>query len=649
MTSAQSLLPAARRELAARITALAGPRPPRIVLHGPPGSGKSTLAAGLAAELTLAGHTVTCIGVDPGTPAFGVPGALCRARWRDGGWEMTALQPLCSLDAARYRLPLIEALRRLLDGVSEGDVILFDSPGVVRGVAGAELLIALVSASDAAAIVPITAPGRDPALAAELSALAIPVWPVVAAAGAHRPSKASRQRMRTALWDNYLAGGGVAEIDLNAVTCLGMPPPAAADAVWCGRQVALYGANGSPVMGEVEAAADGRLRVRSASALAGISRLLVRDAHRGGDGLLVTAAPAGGRLASAVAPQVASADRAASGAPVRAEVGPVSATLVNGAFGDPLLHLRLRHARRSLLFDLGDGRRLPARTFHQVTDVFISHAHADHIGGFLSLLRSRLGDFPACRLYGPPGLAGHIEGLVRGICWDRIGEAGPSFEVAEWGGERLDLFSIKAGRSGCRRLGERRAHDGVLLKDHDFAVRAVLLDHGIPVLAFAFEPPLRVNVRAERLRAAGLAPGPWLTALKRAAAAQALHGQLALPDDSRRELAELAEQLLIVTPGEKLVYATDLADTPDNRERLAALAQGAHTLFCEAPFLSSDRDQALRTGHLTVTACGEIARAAGVGRLIGFHFSRRYRDDPAQLYRELAVACGPAVSGFGGP
>ena len=48
---------------------------------------------------------------------------------------------------------------------------------------------------------------------------------------------------------------------------------------------------------------------------------------------------------------------------------------------------------------------------------------------------------------------------------------------------------------------------------------------------------------------------------------------------------------------------------------------------------------AIRNGHLTTSACGEIATAAGVGRLVTFHFSRRYRDDPQQLYEELKESC----------
>ena len=91
------------------------------------------------------------------------------------------------------------------------------------------------------------------------------------------------------------------------------------------------------------------------------------------------------------------------------------------------------------------------------------------------------------------------------------------------------------------------------------------------------------------------------------------------------------------------MYATDLADTPDNRQRLQALAQYAHTFFCEACFLEADVEQAVRTGHLTTRACGEIATAAGVARLVPFHHSQRYTDRPQQIYDEVFAACSRLV------
>jgi ribonuclease BN (tRNA processing enzyme) len=317
------------------------------------------------------------------------------------------------------------------------------------------------------------------------------------------------------------------------------------------------------------------------------------------------------------------------------------ALLVNGIFGDPLLHVRFRHLRRSLLFDLGDAGRLPARIAHQVSDVFLSHAHIDHIGGFLGLLRCSIGSPGLRRLFGPPGLADHVEGMIAGIIWDRIGDRGPVFEVAELhaGDPRtLVRFLIKAGRKERERLEDRAFIDDVLLEEPVFRVRAATLDHGIPVLAFAFEETRALRVLPDRVAAMGLSPGPWLSDLKRLSLEGRGDETVALPDGSARRASELAREILELRPGQKLVYATDLADSEENRRALCRLASGARVLFCEASFLEEDRHLARATSHLTARSCGEIAAAAGVQTLVPFHFSKRYESDPSRVYREVRAA-----------
>ena len=119
-----------------------------------------------------------------------------------------------------------------------------------------------------------------------------------------------------------------------------------------------------------------------------------------------------------------------------------------------------------------------------------------------------------------------------------------------------------------------------------------------------------------------------------------------LPDGSTGLAAVLAGDLIRVTPRQKLVYATDLADTPANREKLTVLARGAYTFFCEAAFVEADRESAERTGHLTARACGEIATAAGVKHLVPFHLSRRYENAPGRVYDEVRAACSRVVVPF---
>lgn len=618
------------------VEALAARVPGTVLVLGPMGAGKSTLCAKAADAFSARGARVQCIGADPGTPAFGPPGCVSLAARQSGGWSVTAIEPLCTLDAARFRLPLLEGVRSLL-GRAGGDVLLLDAPGVVRGVAGAELLVSLAGALRPALLVWLAPRQRDHSgLVAEIASVPCERWRVTAARDAARPNRRVRDGRRTASWDAYALHLVRRRVPFDALDLLGTPPPRDRPTAWPGRLVAAQDRAGGRWLGEVLAADPDTLELALPAEAGNPQRLTVRDAGRDGEGALGSMAP----VRSAVTG--ASFETAAQGP--GAEVGPASVSVVNGVFGDPLVHLRLRHRRRSLLFDLGDCGRLPTRVLHQVTDVFISHAHADHIGGFVGFLRARIGFGGPCRIHGPPGLAGNIEGFVRGIHWDRIGDRAPEFTVTELHGTDLQRYRVRAGEPGPVWLDTAEAADGILLEADDFRVRGATLDHGTPVLAFVFEPRAQANVRKERLAALALQPGPWLTQLKRAWLGGRDEESIELPDGTSRTAGDLADALLVASAGRPVVYATDLADTPANRRVLATLARGAHTLICESPFLERDAGQARYTGHLTARACGEIATEAGVRQLLPFHFSPRYEAAPDAVYAELAAACSSGMT-----
>lgn len=612
----------------------------RVLLVGESGIGKSTLAAGLAGVFAGAGRSCLAVSADPGSPAFGVPGAVCLGRWHDGGWELLALEALCTLDAGRFRLPLVSAVRRLAAALPPA-MVLVDAPGIVRGVAGAELLVGLVEAAAVDVVLVLCRHANRLAVGNELATIGSEVVFVQPSTHAHLPRKPQRARQRTRLWDSYLGGAPARSVPAPWSLLTGTPPPPAARRDWQGRQIALLKAGRTLAMGEILEVGQDILQVRIAEFQEAPDQFLVRDAYRDEQGRLATFRPVGASGPRAMPPDVApwsaGTQSPAPGLPVR--IGDATAVPVNGVFGDPLLHLRLHNRRRSILFDLGEGGRLPARLAHQVTDVLISHAHIDHICGFLWLLRSRIGVPTPCRLFGPPGLAERIASLINGIHWDRIGAGGPRFEVSELHGGQLRGYGLQAGRTGKVELAPRPAPDGLLLDDADCRVRAVTLDHaGIPVLAFSLELPPKLNVVTDRLLAANLAAGPWLGELKQRLAADDRQAMIMLPDGSRACAGSLADEVVQVTPARKLAYATDLSDTAANREKLTGLARGAHIFFCEAAFLAADRQYAELSGHLTTSACGEIARAAGVEQLAPLHFSRRYEEKPQQVYDEVKTA-----------
>jgi ribonuclease Z len=619
----------------------------RILFWGGMGSGKSTLAAALAHHLTRHGGCCQVLALDPGTPLFGVPGAVCRGWWEGDAFQWADCQALCTLDAARFRLPLILASRRLMDIAQRkdsGGALVIDPPGVVRGVGGAELLMALTTTLHADAVVMLIRQQEPLPLAEELASLPAEVFNFPASPKAKRPYRRERMEARTALWDRYLNASVTESLPLDRIHFLGTPPPRKKFSAWTGRQAALLDNRGHTLQfGEILELTDGILQLRlPPGPKKAPAAVLVRDAGRNGAGYLATI-PQVQRTSdrNPIPPEMAepAVGPDADSPPLFSRVGPAWATLVGGVFGDPLLHVRLRNLKRSFFFDLGYPSRLAARVAHQVGAVFLSHAHIDHVGGFLWFLRSRIGLFGPCRIFGPAEIITRIANFIDAITWDRIEENAPIFEVCEIEGARIKRARLQPG-SATQKLPDLPVADGIVLEDSRFSVRAAVCDHNIPSVAYALTFSLDIGVRKDRLAAFGWTPGPWLGRLKQCIAADRLESAIDLPDGTTRSAGELADKLTIIRPGKKLAYAADMADTKQNRDKVVDLARSAHTLFCETAFAAADHEKAAATQHLTTRAAVAIARAAGVERLAPFHFSKRYEHDPGRIYDEIRAAAG---------
>ncbi|MFQ5902546.1 MAG: ribonuclease Z [Candidatus Binatia bacterium] len=322
--------------------------------------------------------------------------------------------------------------------------------------------------------------------------------------------------------------------------------------------------------------------------------------------------------------------------------------LVNNPFDDPALFVGFRYQRRALLFDLGRIDSLSLRDLHKLTDVFVSHTHVDHFIGFDHLLRSSLNREDELRLFGPRGITDNVRGKLAGYTWNLIQSYPLSIAVHEIDGERQKVTYFRAAGL-FRPEGESLApFDGILLDEPSLTVRATILDHRVPCLAFSLKEKNRLNIRQDRMEEMGLESGPWLDELKRMVREKAPETtRLEMPVNNGRvkrnlSLKEWRETLIVETEGQKVVYVVDSLFSPSNVGRILSLAQEADLFYCEAAFSQADEARARERYHLTATEAGTLARMAQVKRFIPFHFSQRYEAEPNRLLEEALEAFAKA-------
>ncbi|MFZ0403782.1 MAG: MBL fold metallo-hydrolase, partial [Pseudolabrys sp.] len=193
-------------------------------------------------------------------------------------------------------------------------------------------------------------------------------------------------------------------------------------------------------------------------------------------------------------------------------------------------------------------------------------------------------------------------------------------------------------------MASGRATDGILCHEAGFRVETAVLEHRTPCLAFAIQETAHVNVWKNRLEELGLPIGPWLRELKRAVVERKSDGDLiqvgirTTSQDVNEMPLGILRKAITVTPGQKVAYVTDAANTSANRAAIIALALNADLLFIEAAFAEADAQLATERAHLTTDAAGRLARAAGVRRVEPFHFSPRYSGQEARMMNEVMAA-----------
>lgn len=240
------------------------------------------------------------------------------------------------------------------------------------------------------------------------------------------------------------------------------------------------------------------------------------------------------------------------------------------------------------LFDCGEAtqHQMLKTRFHpgKLSRIFITHLHGDHIFGLPGLLcsRSMAGITAPLSIYGPPGIREFIDVALR--------------ISGSWTGYPLEIQEISAGN---------------VCELAQFTVRAAELCHPVTCFGYRIEQHSQPGtLNAAALRAAGVPPGPLYQRLKRGETVMLADGRTI--DGRQYRGPDRA--------GKTLVIFGDSAPAPEAAE----LASNADLMVHEATLESSMAEKANERGHSTSVQTAQLARSAGVKRLIITHISSRY-------------------------
>ncbi len=260
------------------------------------------------------------------------------------------------------------------------------------------------------------------------------------------------------------------------------------------------------------------------------------------------------------------------------------------------------------LMDCGEGAQLQMRRLHvrfnRITHIFISHLHGDHCFGLPGLLSTlgmlgRKGDLV---VHGPHALEDFLRPILSVFCKDM------PYTV------RLNLIDP--------------TQHTLVMEDRSVSVWSIPLSHRIPACGYLFaEHPAEAHLRRDMIDFYRV-PVHALRSIKQGADYVTPEGEIVAHERLTRPAA----------PPRRYAFCSDTEFLPS----IVPLVEGVDCLYHEATFMEKDVARARQTFHSTAREAAEIARRAGVKRLVLGHYSARY-DDLTPLLAE-AVEVFPNTS-----
>ena len=258
-----------------------------------------------------------------------------------------------------------------------------------------------------------------------------------------------------------------------------------------------------------------------------------------------------------------------------------------------------------VMFDCGEGTQRQLMhspvSFMRIRAIFVSHLHADHFLGIPGLVQSMSlnGRTESLRVLGPEGTAATVANMLR------LGYFAGQFDVL--------AEDLEPGQS---------------VEFGPFQVETAEASHTVPSLAFALQESARPGrFDVGKAKSLGVPEGPKFRELQTGRTVEV---------DGR--VVEPGQVMGAPRKGRRVVYSGDTRPC----ESIRGLARDADVLIHDCTLGSDHSSVATEFGHSTAREAAQVAKEAGVQRLLLIHFSPRY-DDLSPLEAE-ARSVFPATS-----
>lgn len=253
----------------------------------------------------------------------------------------------------------------------------------------------------------------------------------------------------------------------------------------------------------------------------------------------------------------------------------------------------VKHDEYRFLVDCGEGTQRQilksGAGFKRLTRILLTHGHLDHILGLGGLMSTfmRWEAIDELEIFGGRSALDRVHDLLYGV--------------------------VLRGNQPPMPLSMHEIKPGIFFEADDFTVTAFRVTHkGPDCLGYIFETKARRPFMAEIADELGVPFGPERRDLVTGKSIALADGRTVKPDD-------------VLGPwqsGTKLVVVGDAGRTDNILEH----CQDADALVIESTYLDEEAEMAKQFSHLTANQAAELAKEAGVKKLILTHLSRRYRE-----------------------